>query len=51
MHSTYESKTGGQGSSAVEGCPFLIKIRLEPTTPCETKTYEEEESFRQPKVR
>jgi hypothetical protein len=40
---TYERKTKGQGSSVEEGSPFQIRISVEPTTPCVTKTSEKKE--------
>jgi hypothetical protein len=42
LSATYQRKTRGQGSSAEEGSPFQIRIGVESTTPCATKTYEEE---------
>jgi hypothetical protein len=50
MCATYERKTRGQGSDVEEGSPFQIRISVEPTTPCVTKTSEEKESFRQPPI-
>jgi hypothetical protein len=50
LHATYESKIRGQGSNAKEGSPFHIRISVEPTTPCVTKTFEEEEPFRKPTI-
>jgi hypothetical protein len=35
---TYERKTIGQGFDTEEGSPFQIRISVEPTTPCVTKT-------------
>jgi hypothetical protein len=46
LHATYERKTRGQGSDAEEGSPFQIRISVEPTTPCVTKTSEEKELVR-----
>jgi hypothetical protein len=42
MHATYERKNRGQGCDIKEGSPFQIRISVEPTTPCATKTSEEE---------
>jgi hypothetical protein len=42
LHTTYERKTRGHGSDVEEGSPFHIRISVEPTTPCATKTSEEE---------
>jgi hypothetical protein len=44
---TYERKTRGHGSSAEEGSTFHIRITMEPTTPCATKTSEEEKLVNQ----
>jgi hypothetical protein len=45
LHTTYERKTICQGSDAEEGSPFHTLISVEPTTPCLTKTSEEEEEL------
>jgi hypothetical protein len=45
LHATYERKTRGHGSDVEEGSPFQIQISVEPTTPCVTKTTEEEKVF------
>ena len=41
----HERKTKGQVSDIEEG--FQIRISVEPTTPCATKTYEEEKMVNQ----
>jgi hypothetical protein len=40
-----------KGPSVEEGSPFQIRISVEPTTPCATKTYKEKESFRKPTIK
>jgi hypothetical protein len=50
MHATYDRKTRGYGSDTEEGTPFQIKISVEPTTPCATKTSGKKESFRQQEI-
>jgi hypothetical protein len=47
LRTTYDRKTRGHGSGAKEGSPFHIQISVEPTTPCETKTSEEEKLVNQ----
>jgi hypothetical protein len=44
---TYERKIRGQRYKTEEGSQFHIRISVEPTTPCATKTSEEDEPFRQ----
>jgi hypothetical protein len=44
---TYERKYRGIGSDIEEGYPFQIRISVEPTTPCVTKTSEEEKLVNQ----
>jgi hypothetical protein len=50
MCTTYDIKTRGQGSDVEEGSPFQIRISVEPTTPCATKTSKKKEPFRQPTI-
>ena len=50
LRATYDRKTKGHGFDAEEGTPFQIRISVEPTTPCVTKTSERKEYFRQPTI-
>jgi len=47
FHSTFENKTIGHRFWIEEGSPFQILISVEPTTPCVTKTNDEEKLVNQ----
>jgi hypothetical protein len=50
LRTTYKMKTRGHRSDAKEGSPFHIRLSMEPTTPCGTKTYEEEKPINQQEI-
>jgi hypothetical protein len=50
LHTKYDRKTIGLRYDPDEGTPIHIKISVEPTTPCATKTSGKKENFRKPLI-